>query len=686
MKRGTYGAKLFVLSALVILACHAVAQNTENASEAVAVPTDQPHNVIIFVTDGLRHDSVTPENAPTIYSLRQQGVDFVNSHSLYPTFTTPNASVFATGHQIGDTGDFGNTLYFGRPAPGKDCKAPATLTPFIENDSILAALNCLYGGNYVQEETLLDLARKNGHNIASVGKLGPVAIQDISEIQFSEADPDKKLFQPTSATVIDDTTGGEGIPLPWNIRAELKNSGLSASAPDRSNGQQDTSLRGHNGRSGTLAANINQQQYFTNAVTQAILPAFKKDLRPFLLVVWSRDPDGTQHNQGDSLDQLVPGINGPTSRAAIRNADNNLWQIVDYLKATDLDANTDIIVVADHGFSTISKKEVARTGTVTKSYAGSKVYLDVKEGYLPAGFLAIDLAHALKKSLYDPDAPPFTSEGRRYYQRLNICGCDDSKFMQHPVQGNGVIGGGGKLPEALLEPMDAEIIVAANGGSDLIYLPQSPDNSESNQKLALEISNFLLQQDYVDGIFVRDDLGEVPGTLRLSDIGLIGGTMLPKPAIIVNFKSFSLTQGSLLSRIEIADSTLQEGQGMHGTFSRADTYNAMVAFGPDFKSGYIDRAPVSNADISVTIAHLMKWNISHKPGDLPTGRVLAEAIKGGPDMLNSAQATPKVSAQPGAGGLKTQLQYQILKDEAGEHRYYDQACFVNSTADKQDCK
>ena len=37
-----------------------------------------------------------------------EGVDFRNSHSLYPTVTTPNASAIATGHYIGDTGDFGN--------------------------------------------------------------------------------------------------------------------------------------------------------------------------------------------------------------------------------------------------------------------------------------------------------------------------------------------------------------------------------------------------------------------------------------------------------------------------------------------------------------------------------------------------------------------------------------------------
>ena len=116
----------------------------------------------------------------------------------------------------------------------------------------------------------------------------------------------------------------------------------------------------------------------------------RKQLKPFFLIFWSRDPDGTQHNQGDSIDQLYPGINGPTSRAAIRNADNDLWQIVDYLKANNLDRNTDIIVVADHGFSTISKREVAFAGTPTKSYAAGKTYLDVKQGQLPPGFLALD--------------------------------------------------------------------------------------------------------------------------------------------------------------------------------------------------------------------------------------------------------------------------------------------------------
>src|SRR6202035_1617852 len=123
---------------------------------------------------------------------------------------------------------------------------------------------------------------------------------------------------------------------------------------------------------------------------------------PFVLVYWSRDPDGTQHNQGDSLNTLRPGINGPTSRAGIKNADDNLRQILEFLEHNPaLLATTDVFVTSDHGFATISKHEIDMQGAVTKSYSTTFKYLtpdgapDVAEGWLPPGFLAIDLAHFL---------------------------------------------------------------------------------------------------------------------------------------------------------------------------------------------------------------------------------------------------------------------------------------------------
>jgi predicted AlkP superfamily pyrophosphatase or phosphodiesterase len=58
----------------------------------------------------LRAAIIDPQTAPTLARLRDEGVNFVNSHSLFPTFTTANASAFATGHGLGDTGDFSNTI------------------------------------------------------------------------------------------------------------------------------------------------------------------------------------------------------------------------------------------------------------------------------------------------------------------------------------------------------------------------------------------------------------------------------------------------------------------------------------------------------------------------------------------------------------------------------------------------
>ena len=87
-------------------------------------------NIVIFVADGLRYSSVTPQTAPTMARIRREGVDFANSHAVYPTLTTANASVIATGHYLGDTGDYANTLYAGFPIP---CRQNMVVA-FVEDD------------------------------------------------------------------------------------------------------------------------------------------------------------------------------------------------------------------------------------------------------------------------------------------------------------------------------------------------------------------------------------------------------------------------------------------------------------------------------------------------------------------------------------------------------------------------
>ena len=53
--------------------------------------------VIVFVVDGLRPDSITREDTPTLHRLRTEGVSFANSHAVFPTVTRVNAATLATG-------------------------------------------------------------------------------------------------------------------------------------------------------------------------------------------------------------------------------------------------------------------------------------------------------------------------------------------------------------------------------------------------------------------------------------------------------------------------------------------------------------------------------------------------------------------------------------------------------------
>ncbi len=116
---------------------------------------------------------VKHQTAPAMSAIGKSGVWFNNSHSLFPTFTMPNSSALATGHYLGDTGVFGNTIHTGFVV----ANAAGSVTPFLENDQILGEIDEQIAGNFLNEETLLAAARKMGCSTAAVGKLEPVAIQ-----------------------------------------------------------------------------------------------------------------------------------------------------------------------------------------------------------------------------------------------------------------------------------------------------------------------------------------------------------------------------------------------------------------------------------------------------------------------------------------------------------------------------
>lgn len=577
----------------------------------VGCSDDQPkqRNVILFVPDGLRASSVTPETAPTMARLRDSGVNLANSHSVFPTFTMANASAMVTGHQLGDTGVYGNTFYTAIPI----AVANGTVTPFIEVDAVLGEVDKHFDGNFINEEAILHAAYARGFSTAALGKHGPT-------LMFDHTSRDG-----LQTVIFDDITGTHnGIPLSPEIQAALTSAGLPLATP----------ARGENGKAGdgktpgTTVANIAQQKYFADVVTKVLLPLFKSKKKPFVLVYWSRDPDGSQHNHGDGHLSVTPGINGPTSLAGIRNADDNLKQILQALTDLGLENSTDIVMSADHGFSTISKESKTSPASQMK-FAG------VPDGFLPTGFLAIDLAKILGLPTYDPDMKyALVAEGGL------------TRF------GNALMGS---------DPSKPDLVVTTNGNSDLIYVPGK------DKALVERVLAALFAQDYVSGIFVDDEFGKFPGTLPMSAIKLKGSGKTPQPSIVVNFRSYSTgCDQPLKCTVSVADTRLQQGQGMHGGFNRSDTMNFMAAAGPSFKKGFVNPSPVSNVDIGKTIAHLLGLNIPFK--GMLQGRVIEEAF---PNGSVPASDSGIVRSEPGPDGLVTTLVFQRV----GSNSYFDAAGF-----------
>ncbi len=108
--------------------------------------------------------------------------------------------------------------------------------------------------------------------------------------------------------------------------------------------------------------------------------------------------------------------------------------MLEALKTLGLDKTTDVFVTADHGFSTISHSLPTDDG-------------GIQPASLPQGFVAVDVADMARGAkMFDPDRSDMGEIVR-----------DDGDA---PSRGSALIGPTADKPLA---------IVAANGGSDLIY-------------------------------------------------------------------------------------------------------------------------------------------------------------------------------------------------------------------------
>ena len=140
--------------------------------------------------------------------------------------------------------------------------------------------------------------------------------------------------------------------------------------------------------------NIAQQNWIADVATRVLLPMFKARGKPFVLVYWSRDPDGSQHNQGDSFAACSPASTAPRRSPASATPTTTCAGCARrWSRSTSPRPPTSSWLPTTGSRPCRARARPARRpGALCRRRAG----------HLPPGFLAIDLAEALGLPLWDP--------------------------------------------------------------------------------------------------------------------------------------------------------------------------------------------------------------------------------------------------------------------------------------------
>jgi arylsulfatase A-like enzyme len=614
---------------------------------SAATPTKK---VIVFVWDGLRPDSVTMADTPNLYALKMGGVDFQDNHSTYPTFTMMNSAAFATGSFPQTTGFYGNTLY----APGgvggaaNGSAANFTQPAFTEDWGVLQALDNYYGNKLLLVSTLFQAAQAKGLTTAAVGKSGAAFLQDYRKGGYIV---EENMIWPLS--LVKEIQGRADV-LPANTPFAYAPGQVTMSAvngtPTATPARAVLADKATGDPTAKQAAPPNNANtYMMETYLTYVLPK-----APDLTLIWFRSPDSPEHNHG-------PG--SPTYKDALHNQDFQLGQLQAALKAKGWDKTTDIIIVSDHGHSNVSGplalfplRAIASGAVGAKDPNGWSVSGDVR--------LADILTKAGIANVFDgnpclfvPTMSGLKDDGSPVYTTTTFSAADNCNNSAAGTVGAAAPGFTTKsyvVPSTL--PAGA-VIIAANGGSDYIYLTDR--TSATAATLMQSIVTALQKREEVGAIFVNNSRwGAVAGTLPMSMIKVEApdSTTAPTraPDIILSYDYDADAMVAGMPGIEFESMASGNNRGMHGSFSPRDVHNTLLATGPDFKTTFADTLPTGNVDVAPTVARIFGLAL---PG--ANGRPLLEALVSGGAAITDYTAAPSTvhPANPATCG-----QFQLPTD------------------------
>ena len=251
----------------------------------------------------MRSDFATEKYAPNLDKLAREGVRFRDHHSIYPTATDVNGAAIATGCYPNRNGICANVEF--RPAIN-----PRQPIDVSDPDSIKRG-DDISAGKYLPIPTFPELLRKVGKSVALVGTKSVALLFDRHNDWTVVKVKDRSL------------TIFAGAPINTGQRDEMTKL-VGPFADDRH------------------ATAVQRNDFATRALTEFLW----RDGVPDFSLLWLSEPDLSEHN-------FAPG--SPQAVDAIKAVDSNLGTVLSSLEKKHARESTDVLVISDHGFSTIRR-------------------------------------------------------------------------------------------------------------------------------------------------------------------------------------------------------------------------------------------------------------------------------------------------------------------------------------------
>jgi arylsulfatase A-like enzyme len=318
-------------------------------------------HVVFIVWDGMRPDFISKENTPALFEMGSQGVTFLHHHSVYVSTTEVNGTALATGVYPSQSTIIANVEF----RPLIDPRAPVDM----QSLGAIRKGDEVSHNNYIAFPTVAEILHEHGLRTVIAGSKQVAILHD------------RAARDPGALGV----TLFAGQTLPANVKDEL------------------VAALGKFPAAGNTKTNIDQW------TTRALTSELWKNGVPAFSLLWLAEPDYSQHKEG---------VGAPNPLLAIKNSDSALSNVLQALKNQNAEDTTDVIVVSDHGFSTVAQGVQVRDALTDAGLRVFKMFPD--ENPAPGDIMVVNLGgavllyvtghqqHQIEEAVHCLQAQPYT--------------------------------------------------------------------------------------------------------------------------------------------------------------------------------------------------------------------------------------------------------------------------------------